>query len=112
MVDPSQPRLQGIQVPCRAFVAALSHACGDVDRVNRSVAFALVLAACSGAPPRVDPAAPPPGRGRVVVISIDGLMPDAYLDPDGHGLAVPTLRSLVARGAAARVHGVMPTVTY
>ena len=66
MVDPSPPRLQGLQVPCRPSVAALSHACGDLGRVNRSVAFALVLAACSGAPPRVDPAAPAPGRGRVV----------------------------------------------
>lgn len=49
---------------------------------------------------------------RVVVISVDGMMPDVYLDPDAHGLAVPTLRALVAQGAAGRVHGVMPTVTY
>src|SRR5215510_16411957 len=70
--------------------------------------FALLFAvACAStyAEPRVQ-------SPRVVVISIDGLMPDAYLDPDGHGLAVPTLRALVAGGAAARVRGVMPTVTY
>ena len=49
----------------------------------------------------------------VVVVSIDGLMPDAYLHPDAHGLAVPTLRSLVARGMyASAVRGVLPTVTY
>lgn len=47
-----------------------------------------------------------------MVVSIDGMMPDAYLDPGAHGLAILTLRSLVARGAAARVRGVMPTVTY
>jgi len=49
----------------------------------------------------------------VVVVSIDGLMPDAYLHPDAHGLAVPTLRALVARGMyASAVRGVLPTVTY
>jgi len=53
------------------------------------------------------------GQGRVVVVSIDGLMPDAYVHPDAHGLAVPTLRALVARGAyATAVDGVLPTTTY
>jgi predicted AlkP superfamily pyrophosphatase or phosphodiesterase len=96
----------------RSVAQALSHSCGEFGGVNRLVPLALALAACSAAPPRIDPTAPAPDRGRVIVISIDGLMPDAYLAPDGHGLAIPTLRSLVARGAAARVHGVMPTVTY
>lgn len=74
---------------------------------------ALAVAACGGAPPRDGAGTSPgPDAGRVVVISVDGLMPDAYLEPDAHGLAIPTLRSVVARGAAARVHGVMPTVTY
>jgi predicted AlkP superfamily pyrophosphatase or phosphodiesterase len=49
---------------------------------------------------------------RVVVVSVDGMMPDVYLNPDAHGMAVPNLRALVAGGAAGRVHGVMPTVTY
>jgi predicted AlkP superfamily pyrophosphatase or phosphodiesterase len=49
---------------------------------------------------------------RLVIVSIDGLMPDAYLDPDAHGLRVPTMRAMVAGGASARVKGVMPTVTY
>jgi predicted AlkP superfamily pyrophosphatase or phosphodiesterase len=79
----------------------------------------LAVAACSGAPrpgggPTSSSPSPSssPGAGRVVVVSVDGMMPDVYLDPDAHGLAIPTLRSLVARGAAARVRGVMPTVTY
>jgi len=82
--------------------------------VNRlALINVLAVAACGGAPPRAGTSTSPgPDAGRVVVISVDGLMPDAYLEPDAHGLAVPTLRSLVARGAAARVHGVMPTVTY
>ena len=53
----------------------------------------LLLAACS-AP---NHPAPPPLAHRLVVVSVDGLMPDAYLDPDAHGLAIPTLRALVAR---------------
>jgi predicted AlkP superfamily pyrophosphatase or phosphodiesterase len=48
----------------------------------------------------------------VIVISVDGLMPEVFLNPDAHGLSIPTLRTLVAGGAAARVKGVMPTVTY
>ena len=73
----------------------------------------LAVAACTAAPRRYGvTASSPSGAGNVIVVSVDGLMPDVYLDPDAHGLAIPTLRSLVARGAAARVHGVMPTVTY
>jgi predicted AlkP superfamily pyrophosphatase or phosphodiesterase len=65
---------------------------------------AVVLCACG--------AAAQPGN-RVVVVSIDGLMPDAYTHPEAHGLTVPTLRSLVARGmSASKVEGVFPTVTY
>jgi predicted AlkP superfamily pyrophosphatase or phosphodiesterase len=78
---------------------------------HRGLVSLLVIAACGGAPPH-DGAGAPAGGGRVIVVSIDGLMPDAYLAPDAHGLAIPTLRSLVARGAAGRVRGVMPTVTY
>jgi predicted AlkP superfamily pyrophosphatase or phosphodiesterase len=52
------------------------------------------------------------GEVRVVMVSIDGLMPETYLEPDRLGLAVPTLRALVARGAYARVESVFPTVTY
>ena len=50
---------------------------------------------------------------RAVVVSIDGLSPSAYLDPDARGLAVPNLRRLAAEGAFARaVVGVLPTNTY
>lgn len=79
-------------------------------------ALALLVAhgACS-APPGDTMGArrPVKGAARVVVVSIDGMMPEAYLDPDRLGLAVPTLRSIVARGAYARaVESVFPTVTY
>ncbi len=54
-----------------------------------------------------------PAPRHVVMVSIDGLMPETYLRPDELGLAVPTLRRLVAQGAFAEgVTGVLPTVTY
>lgn len=56
--------------------------------------------------------APAPVR-HVVVVSIDGMSPAAYLDPEGSGLEVPHLRRLVREGAAARgLIGVLPSVTY
>jgi predicted AlkP superfamily pyrophosphatase or phosphodiesterase len=56
----------------------------------------------------------PPGPiQRVVLVSVDGLMPDMYLNPDAHGLKVPTLRWLVKNGAVSDgVESVFPTVTY
>ena len=49
----------------------------------------------------------------VILISVDGMMPETYLNPDGHGLKVPTLREIVLRGAYSEgARGVFPTVTY
>ncbi len=49
----------------------------------------------------------------VIVVSIDGLTPPSYTDPDGHGLKVPTLRKMVAEGVHANgVDSVYPSVTY
>jgi predicted AlkP superfamily pyrophosphatase or phosphodiesterase len=54
--------------------------------------------------------AEPPAR--VVMISVDGLMPDYWQRADELGLRVPNLRRLMREGAWARVQGVLPTVTY
>ncbi|HXF04795.1 MAG TPA: ectonucleotide pyrophosphatase/phosphodiesterase [Blastocatellia bacterium] len=58
----------------------------------------------------------PAGAARerfVVMISVDGLVPDYYLNPDRYGLKVPTLRRLRESGAYADgVIGVYPSVTY
>ncbi len=49
----------------------------------------------------------------VIIISVDGMMPETYLRPDAHGLKVPTLRELARAGAYSEgVLGVFPTVTY
>ena len=49
----------------------------------------------------------------VIVISIDGMKPESYTEPDAHGLKIPTLRQIVRDGASSDgVQPVMPTVTY
>ncbi len=48
-----------------------------------------------------------------MLVSIDGMKPEAILEADAHGLKVPNLRSLVRDGAwASGVRGVLPTLTY
>ena len=90
--------------------------------VAAGVACAAFVA-CGSPPPAVAPAtttnaaAPerePPGPVKhVVVVTIDGLVPDSYLNPAAHGLSVPTLRSLVERGASSDgALSVFPSVTY
>jgi predicted AlkP superfamily pyrophosphatase or phosphodiesterase len=49
----------------------------------------------------------------VIMISIDGMKPQTYTEPDSHGLKVPTLREMVRNGASSDgVQPVMPSVTY
>jgi predicted AlkP superfamily pyrophosphatase or phosphodiesterase len=49
----------------------------------------------------------------VIVVSVDGLMPEAYLNPEAHGLQVPALREMVRNAAYSRgVQPIFPTVTY
>jgi predicted AlkP superfamily pyrophosphatase or phosphodiesterase len=50
---------------------------------------------------------------RVVLLSVDGLRPDLYLDPAAHGAELPAFRALMREGAYAEaVEGIFPTVTY
>ncbi len=49
----------------------------------------------------------------MILVTLDGLLPDSYEHPDAHGLKIPTLRSLVARGASSDgALTVFPSVTY
>jgi predicted AlkP superfamily pyrophosphatase or phosphodiesterase len=74
---------------------------------RRWLAAAVLLAALVGCAGH----APSPARARhVVIISIDGLRPEFYLD---EGWSTPELRALVGAGSHARgAEGVFPTVTY
>jgi predicted AlkP superfamily pyrophosphatase or phosphodiesterase len=59
------------------------------------------------------PAALAQNHELLVLVSIDGLKPEAVLEADSRGLKVPNLRALVHDGAyATGVRGVLPTVTY
>jgi hypothetical protein len=54
-----------------------------------------------------------PQKPLVILISIDGLKPEAVLQADAHHLRVPNLRAMVHDGAYAEgVTGVLPTLTY
>ena len=58
-------------------------------------------------------AVPVAGAAPVLMISVDGMRPDAVLEADAHGLKIPFLRSMLRDGSFARgVTGVFPTVTY
>ena len=49
----------------------------------------------------------------LLLISIDGLKPEAILQAEQHGLKLPNLRAFLADGAyATGVRGVLPTLTY
>ncbi len=49
----------------------------------------------------------------VMLISVDGLKPEAILEAKSHGLKVPNIRAFVTDGAyASGVRGVLPTLTY
>jgi predicted AlkP superfamily pyrophosphatase or phosphodiesterase len=86
------------------------------------LAFTLLAPACaSPSVPRPATATPAPSHEReppgpvkhVIVVTIDGLLPDSYLHPAEHALSVPTLRRLVSRGASSEgALSVFPSVTY
>lgn len=81
--------------------------------VRRYAALLLVLVACRGAPASVAPRAHSGPIRRVVLVTVDGLLPESYLNADARGLKVPTLRRFLREGAhGAGTQGVFPTVTY
>jgi predicted AlkP superfamily pyrophosphatase or phosphodiesterase len=68
-------------------------------------------AAISAATPTQSSSAKP--IQHVLIVTIDGMKPESYTEPDAHGLKVPTLREMVLNGASSDgVQSVMPTVTY
>src|SRR3954463_14645128 len=75
---------------------------------------AILLAAlflCAAA--YADAAEPRPPIRRVIIVSIDGLMPAAYVAPDAHNLKIPTLREIVRNGAwSDGARSVFPSITY
>jgi predicted AlkP superfamily pyrophosphatase or phosphodiesterase len=82
------------------------------------LAATLALASCAPVARRpLDaevPSKAPPGRiQHVVLVTLDGLLPEAYEHPDAHGLQVPTLLWVVAHGASSEgALSVFPSLTY
>jgi predicted AlkP superfamily pyrophosphatase or phosphodiesterase len=55
----------------------------------------------------------PGGAPMVLLISVDGMKPEAVIAAQSHGLKVPNLRSFMTDGVyASGVRGVLPTLTY
>lgn len=81
---------------------------------------AFIVAGCSNSPSPTAPNRTADGTGKktapkqhVFVVSIDGLMPQSYMDPDSLGLKVPTLRELRRNGAySPGATTVFPSITY
>ncbi|MCS6884194.1 MAG: ectonucleotide pyrophosphatase/phosphodiesterase [Acidobacteriota bacterium] len=49
----------------------------------------------------------------VVVISVDGMIPDYYLNPSRYGLKIPTIRQLLRQGSYAEaMQTIYPSLTY
>jgi predicted AlkP superfamily pyrophosphatase or phosphodiesterase len=75
--------------------------------------FITVLALLSGLGAFVSASGAEHGDKPVVLISIDGLKPEAILDAANHGLKVSNLRAFMSAGVyATGVRGVLPTLTY
>lgn len=83
-----------------------------VKFVWKSAIATIALSSVFAAVPvlaRADTAPPRP----VLLITIDGLMPDHVLQADKYKLSIPVLRSFLAEGAYAKgVVNVSPTLTY
>ncbi|HEY0799878.1 MAG TPA: ectonucleotide pyrophosphatase/phosphodiesterase [Steroidobacteraceae bacterium] len=72
-----------------------------------------LLVFCCLACSRVVAASDAPSAPMVMLISVDGMKPEAIIDARSHGLKVPNLRAFMTEGAyASGVRGVLPTVTY
>jgi predicted AlkP superfamily pyrophosphatase or phosphodiesterase len=77
----------------------------------RAGGLGLIVACAMLCAPAV--ARPSASRPFVMLISIDGLKPEAILEAQSHGLKVPNLRAFLADGSySSGVHGVLPTLTY
>jgi predicted AlkP superfamily pyrophosphatase or phosphodiesterase len=76
------------------------------------ISFVLLLVSAGA---MAAPAPPKSAQHRpfVLLISVDGLKPEAITDAADHGLKVPNLRAFMSDGTYAHtVRGVLPTVTY
>jgi predicted AlkP superfamily pyrophosphatase or phosphodiesterase len=90
--------------------------CFRLERCRIAAVFLAALVFCAPAldVDGVRPAAAAEAAiRRVIIVSVDGLMPAAYASPDVHGLKVPTLGEMAGSGAwSDGARSVFPTLTY
>jgi hypothetical protein len=99
------------KVPRRNLFSGLALAAALLTAVLAALPEPPALARSKGAAPAQAAKAGPVGH--VIIISVDGLLPESYLAPDKYGLQVPTLRELAAQGAISTgTRSVLPSVTY
>jgi predicted AlkP superfamily pyrophosphatase or phosphodiesterase len=90
----------------RTFAALLPFCLVACVETTKGTTTSLPTQSASAAPPNVT-------HPVTILVSVDGLLPASYIEPDAHGLRVPTLRKLKAQGAwAPEVMSVFPTLTY
>src|SRR5262249_45075297 len=88
--------------PARVMRSSPASATMRAMRLALVSCLAWCLAGCAAA-----------ARTHVVVVSIDGLKPESYLEPDRLGLAVPTFRRMGREGVVGTdTRTVLPSVTY
>jgi predicted AlkP superfamily pyrophosphatase or phosphodiesterase len=110
---------ENVRQPSRARHRIAAMLLGEVGMRARRLAAVATMAAvaalapgCAGGEGAIREGGAAPAR-RAIVVSIDGLMPEVYTEPDRRGLAVPILRAMARGGAwASAARSVMPTVTY
>ncbi|HEX2712548.1 MAG TPA: ectonucleotide pyrophosphatase/phosphodiesterase [Candidatus Acidoferrales bacterium] len=112
------------KIPARAFAASLRALCVVLFLAASLPAQQRVMQSSSRERPPSPQTAPSRrftqrsavGRAEIrhiILISVDGMMPETYLNPDARGLKVPTLREIVRQGAYSEgARSVFPTVTY
>jgi predicted AlkP superfamily pyrophosphatase or phosphodiesterase len=99
-------RCKPIRLLCASvfLLAAISILSKGPDKTN---------AASPSLPDHAAQSSPANSVGHVLIVSVDGMKPESYTEPDAHGLKVPTLREMVRHGTSSDgVQSVMPTVTY
>lgn len=84
-----------------------------ISKIGGLVVF-LLVAACAPRRSAQNVAAPSePHVHHVVLITVDGLLPEAYLHPETYSLQIPTLEALMKKGATSDgALSVYPTLTY
>src|SRR5262249_39966932 len=112
-------KMQGLVCDMKIVTRRTSNPMNKLSRATRlsgmlAFCFALLFVQIPSQGQTQSGQTPQPRRdAHLIMISIDGLVPEYYLDPARFGLKIPNLVKMKLGGAYADgVEGVFPTVTY